>query len=267
MTLALILSALSAAQAVHWSPAAGGNGHWYEIVGTPGGIDWNTAFVNAHGAGGHLATITSSSENDFCFGLVDAPQYWQADSSNANLGPCIGGYQTPGSAEPAGGWNWVTGEPWSYTAWAAGQPDNAGSGENTLHFYHNPAPARAANWNDLTDTAAVLPGYLIEYEFTLEPIVPGAAGGPNGLFTSWGNPGNRVYFLASLRTGATPVPGCAGTAVSLMNPALLGYGTAGASGGASLTILIQGSLRGRTAYFQAVDRPACRVSNRVSELL
>jgi hypothetical protein len=267
MTLALILCAFSAAQAVHWSPAAGGNGHWYEVVGTPAGIDWHTAQADASGAGGHLATIATDAENGFCFGLVDAPQYWYADSFNSNIGPWLGGWQAPGSSEPAGGWSWITGEPWTTTAWASGEPNNSGNTENALHFFHNPAPARTAHWNDITDTVATVLGYLIEYEFTLEQIVPGAAGGPNGFFTSWGNPGHRVYFLASLRTGSAPVPGCAGTAVSLMNPTLLGYGTTSGGGGASLTILIQGSLRGRTAHFQAVDRTACRVSNRVTELL
>jgi len=261
------LTANVSAQAVHWSPSSGGNGHWYEMVATPGGIDWNGADGWAQSAGGHLATITSLAENGFCFGLADDPQYWYADGFNSNIGPWLGGIQAPGSAEPAGGWGWVSGEPWSFTAWAAGEPSNGGGTENALHFFHSPAPARAAEWNDITDTVSSVLGFLIEYEFTLEPIVPGAAGGPNGLFTSWGNPGDRVYFLASVHAGATPVPGCSGTLTGLANPTLLGSANTAASGGASLTILIPGNLRGRTAYFQAVDKAACRVSNVVIEPL
>jgi len=267
MTISLILCALSAAQAVHWSPGAGGNGHWYEAVHEPGGVDWHAAHAGAMGAGGHLATAASAGENAFCFGLVDAPQFWYADGFNSNIGPWLGGFQAPGSAEPAGGWGWVTGEAWGFTNWAAGEPSNSGNTENALHFFHNPAPARASTWNDLTDSLATVLGYLIEYEFTLEPIVPGAAGGPNGLFTSWGTPGFRVYFLASLQTGSTAVPGCGGVALDIANPSVLGSANAGGGGGASLTILIPPSLRGRTAHFQAVEHAGCRVSNLVTEPL
>lgn len=267
MTLSLFLCSLAAAQAVHWSPGAGGNGHWYEAVHEPAGIDWHGAHAAALGAGGHLATVTSASENGFCFGLVDAPQFWYPDSFNSNIGPWLGGWQTPGSAEPAGGWTWVTGETWSFTNWAAGEPNNSGNTENALHFFFNPAPTRSSAWNDVTDTVGTVLGYLVEYEFTLEPIVPGAAGGPNGLFTSWGTPGNRAYFLASVQTGSTAVPGCGGVMLDLANPTLLGSANAGGSGGASLTILIPPSLRGRTAHFQAVEKSGCRVSNRVTEPL
>jgi hypothetical protein len=31
------------------------------------------------------------------------------------------------------GWGWVTGEVWSYTNWAAGEPNN-GNSENSLAF-------------------------------------------------------------------------------------------------------------------------------------
>ena len=262
-----VLAANSPAQPVHWSPGAGGNGHWYEAVGEPSGINWSGANAGAIGAGGHLATIASAAENGFCFSLVDAPQYWNPNSFNSNIGPWLGGFQTPGSGEPAGGWSWVTGEPWTFTAWAAGEPSNSGGTENTLHFFYHPAPTRSSNWNDITDTVSAVLGYLIEYEFTLEPIVPGAAGGPNGLFTSWGTPGNRVYFLASLQGGSTPVPGCGGVAVDLGNPTLLGSANTSGSGGSSLTIMIPPSLRGRTAHFQAADKTGCRVSNRVTEPL
>ena len=46
------------------------NGHFYEAIAVPAGIDWATAFVAAttstfQGEAGYLATVTSMSEHDF----------------------------------------------------------------------------------------------------------------------------------------------------------------------------------------------------------
>ena len=76
-----------------------------------------------------------------------------------------------------------------------------------------------------------------------------------------------MYFLAGLQVGAVNVPGCGGLVVNLANPNVLGTGTTDAAGGATKTLLIPGSLAGRVAYFQAVDKAACRVTNLVIETL
>lgn len=89
-----------------------------------------TAFV---ALGGHLVTITSEAENDFVFRLTDDDTYW-FHSLNWR-GPWIGTLQPPGSEEPAGGWSWVTGEPFTYARWDAQQPNNFnGTPENRLVF-------------------------------------------------------------------------------------------------------------------------------------
>ena len=47
----------------------------------------------------------------------------------------LGGFQdltSPNYSEPSGGWTWVTGEPWSYTNWFPGEPNNTGGGEDYL---------------------------------------------------------------------------------------------------------------------------------------
>ncbi len=259
-----------AAQASHWSPAGGGNGHWYEAVYAPGAISWTDAQSAALASGAHLATMSDDTENQFCFELVNYSQYWSTNAFSCQIGPWIGYFQPPGSSEPAGGWTWVDGTISAFTKWYPGEPNNSGGTEHVAHFFNCNigGPIPAPTWNDVTDSVAVdVRGYVVEYEFTLEDIVPGAAGGPNGLFTSWGSPGNNVYFLASLQLGATNVPGCAGLTLGIAHPALLGTGVTSASGGASKTIFIPGSLRGRTAHFQAADRTGCRVTNVVSELL
>src|SRR5438034_10728326 len=103
------------------------NGHHYQAVRVAGAISWDDARAAAQsltyaGFPGHLVTFTSATEHDFVarnvFSTV-APtdQLW------------LGGYQdgsAPDYLEPRGGWRWVTGEPWSYTAWEAGEPNNYG---------------------------------------------------------------------------------------------------------------------------------------------
>lgn len=42
----------------------------------------------------------------------------------------IGLRQSPGSAEPAGGWQWSDGSSFSFSRWFPAQPDNSASSEN-----------------------------------------------------------------------------------------------------------------------------------------
>jgi len=107
---------------IQWSLEDGGNEHWYEAVAVPESISWPEADVAASAAGGYLVTVTSSQENAFVFNLINDDAYWyfvpfSLVSGGSSIGPFIGGYQLSGSAEPSGGWTWVTGEPFSYTNW------------------------------------------------------------------------------------------------------------------------------------------------------
>ncbi|KAK6054849.1 lectin C-type domain protein [Cooperia oncophora] len=68
--------------------------------------------------GGHLASISSEGENQFIYELAVQP------SSN-EYGPMsqllwIGGRQDPSTKK----WSWSDGEPWSYTNWDLGEPNN-----------------------------------------------------------------------------------------------------------------------------------------------
>jgi hypothetical protein len=104
---------LVAAQSVvggYWNPDSGGNGHSYEIVTSTSPVSWSDAEASAEASGGYLATITSAAESNFVWSL--APQ-----SSVENEGVWLGGYRQTTSTDPNVGWNWVSGEPWSYTQW------------------------------------------------------------------------------------------------------------------------------------------------------
>ena len=107
------------AASVQWSVADGGNGHFYEAFSVPDGISWTSASQIADLMGGYLVTITSQAENDFVYDLINYDMYWDGPS-----GPWIGGYQPPGSPEPAGGWTWVTDEPFIYSNWNDQQPNS-----------------------------------------------------------------------------------------------------------------------------------------------
>jgi hypothetical protein len=107
------------ADPIQWTVAAGGNGHFYEVIGVSGGLTWENARVSAMAAGGYLATITSAAENAFVFDLASGDQYWNHYTNYH--GPYLGGYRSaPGSSA----WQWVTGETWDYENWNPPQPDN-----------------------------------------------------------------------------------------------------------------------------------------------
>ena len=182
ITLLLIMALFcpfADAKTVQWPVSEGGNGHVYEVVVVPESIMWVDAKRLAEQKGGYLATITSQDENDFVFSLINDRQYW-----NGSGGPLLGGYQLPGSAEPRGGWVWVTGEPFVYSNWGPGQPNNNGN-ENCIHFGWG---GISPEWNNLEDnyTAYSMPiAYIVEYSHRNVYVDDDAAGVGDG--TSWTN--------------------------------------------------------------------------------
>jgi hypothetical protein len=140
--------AASAQTAVEWKVSEGGNGHWYQRVTQT--LSWAQASSQCNSWGGHLATITSASENSFIGSLGSVGDYW------------LGGFQPVGTCEPSCDWRWVTGEPWGYSNWNPGQPDNAAGIEDVLAFY----PGKTT-WNDRGDGSDCitcgLPGFVLEW--------------------------------------------------------------------------------------------------------
>lgn len=167
---------------VAWLVSDGGNDHCYEVVYAPLGISWTNANAAAKQAGGHLATITSQRENDFVFALVNRPQYWfQLTSPWVGIyGPWIGGIQATCTPEPRCGWTWVTGETWSFTAWAIGEPNDScnSTSEAQLQFAGGAgATTPAATWNDLLDrpcSGILVKAYVIEYDTPAQTRVYGS---------------------------------------------------------------------------------------------
>ena len=132
-------------QAVEWKVSEGGNGHWYMCVSGVQPATWFGARDFAVAQRGHLATVQSEQEDGFIRTLLPIVTSWPA-----GRGPWLGGYQDHSASdfsEPRGGWRWVTGEPFVWSGWSSGEPNNYCNGvaEDHLHYY-DPG---SIGWNDL----------------------------------------------------------------------------------------------------------------------
>ena len=128
----LVVPAVHAQDAVQWKVANGGNGHWY--IGVYSWLHWADAKVYAESLGGHLATTTSQSELDIIRPLINnrlGADYW--------LGASRESVETP--------WNWVTSEPFKFSPWEPGAPDN-GPESLCLEVIGRPASPGFGMWND-----------------------------------------------------------------------------------------------------------------------
>lgn len=135
------------------------NGNYYEYVATD--VNWVDANAAADamsylGFDGHLLTITSAAEHAFIMANFAGIKAW------------VGGFQPLDAAaepDPAAGWQWVTGEAFSYADWAPGQPDDfrTGSpeGEDYLELF------ASGLFNDAPNFCCQ--GYFVEYEVLPEP--------------------------------------------------------------------------------------------------
>jgi hypothetical protein len=117
------------------------NGHLYLPVDT--GLRWHAAVSYCNDRGGYLVTVQSDAENEFVFRLN--PGTWLGASDEAREGV----------------WVWANGEPWSYTHWYEGEPNNVGeTGEHYLSYWDG----STTGWNDLPLDAE--PPFICEWDGT-----------------------------------------------------------------------------------------------------
>jgi len=198
------------------------NGTYYAGISSPS-ITWTqaraAAAATSHlGRQGRLVTLNDAQENDFVFAsLGGVNNYW------------IGGFQntaSPSYSEPGGGWEWITGESFTYTNWLPGEPNNTGAfgAEDFLELLQ--ATQFGETWNDVAELEHPA-GYIIEFANTGIGVHYCTANlnstGQTGLISGTGSasvalnnltlqasrlPNNSFgYFLTSLTQANTPNPG------------------------------------------------------------
>jgi hypothetical protein len=136
-------------------------GHTYQMISVQ--LPWTQAVVDAtnqvfNGQPGRLATINSQAELDFIIGNVPLGRVWLGGFHDVN---------DPNYSEPAGGWAWITGEPFTFTNWFPGEPNNtsaSGGPEDYLEMF------ASSEWNDTEDNHLFTNQYLVEWEPTGGPI-------------------------------------------------------------------------------------------------
>jgi hypothetical protein len=167
--LILGLSTPAVAAPVQWTTAAGGNDHWYEVVWpNTGPLSWSTANSLAQsstnlGQSGYLATITSAAEQIFLNTLNSA----FALASSAHHGEYVRAWLGGSDAADEGEWEWGTGEAFTYTNWAPGQPNDWGTlGQDHLSGWYN-----GDQWNDCRDYTGScgIYKYVVEYDSATVP--------------------------------------------------------------------------------------------------
>jgi PKD repeat protein len=142
-------------------------GSYYRLFENPE-IPWDDAntlvsLTDSACANVHLAAVTSPEEDAFIVGEF---------GRDALFGKWLGGFQADNSPAEDAGWGWVTGEPWAYTNWNGGEPNDSPTfGENGeeqhLEYWNN------GTWNDEGHMPLVT-GYLVEYE-NCDPGLTGKA--------------------------------------------------------------------------------------------
>ena len=152
-----------------WTIASGGNGHFYEFAS--GSLTWSAAKTAAESRGGYLATITSAAEQAFLQSKMPAARFW------------LGAYHdhdAPDFSPPDRGWRWVTGEPWDYTAWNPGEPNNTGTSFDAVHL------EISGEWNDHSQVTPF--NFIVEYALPGAPINVSGTAGNTQVSLSWTAP-------------------------------------------------------------------------------
>ncbi len=103
----------------------------YEVIKND--LSWEKARVYCESRGGHLATITSRKEEENIISLLE-----EAGVTAAWLGA--------DNLNAANGFQWLTGERFSYAAWGLNEPNNTSGGESYLMLMHRGEEGWV--WND-----------------------------------------------------------------------------------------------------------------------
>ena len=102
----------------------------------PEEMTWNEHNGRAKAMGRHLVSISSAEENEQVTRISGGKPVW------------IGGIRKgSGNGPGADHWYWSDGQPWTYTNWHPGEPNNSGGGENRVHL----GLQARGTWNDVNE--------------------------------------------------------------------------------------------------------------------
>ncbi len=176
------------------------NGHYYEYIGL---ADWDTVSTSwlwdhlisqrqsFDGNRGHLATITSASENAFVTALLP-------HDSRAWIG------LTDVTTE--GEYKWINGEPFVYSNWNPNQPDNSND-EDYIELLQY-----SGKWNDNADNYDKITGYVVEYT----PRVSDPVYNPeNGHYYELVYSSNTIWYSAAVIAESSTFNGLNGHLVTI----------------------------------------------------
>ena len=130
-TFALAALALSPTTSEWYTPA--GNDHWYALTSTS--LSWPAAEAEAQALGGHLAAITDAEENAWAYAQFGGTEKVWIGLTDVGA---------------RGVWVWSSGEEYSYSSWAPGEPNNLFGIEDFVVF-SDTAPDM---WADVVTTAS-----------------------------------------------------------------------------------------------------------------
>ncbi len=158
--LLFLVLGLSTAGAVpiQWSSAVGGNDHFYDLILSDDVISWHESQAAAQAAGGYLASITSSAENDFVTALTGGVEAYIGATDEGLEGTFV----------------WINGDPFGFANWAFGEPnDDMGPASPLGEDYAIINPPAQGNplgvWNDVPDNPLRVRAYVVEFDQTPIP--------------------------------------------------------------------------------------------------
>ena len=184
----------------------------YAVV--EGRFTWKEAKADAEKRGGHLVTVADAAEWETIrrsLGEKFDLELWMGGTSEAEVGK----------------WTWVTGEPFTFSIWGPGQPDNP---VRERYLEKKPSNFWNGQWNDLTNAGQGPPpygpvGYILEVErgpgnsnlaITKQPVsvtVPAVGGAASFNVTATGLPPLTYQWIKD----GVSIPGATQSTLNLRN--------------------------------------------------
>ncbi|WP_161604289.1 lectin-like protein [Roseiconus nitratireducens] len=167
---------------------------------------WTASQAEARRLGGDLVTIDDLDENNWVYDtftplVADAGGLWIGLNDVAN----------------EGAFEWVSGEPVTFTNWTASEPNNSGpqGAENFAHIVTKPfLNFVLGEWNDVADNAAMrygvveVPGFIQNGSFETPDVSPGRLFGFGDSIGGWNVvSGNTAFLIDQVTNTGEPVDG------------------------------------------------------------